>query len=39
MPFDPIALGVLTSQDLGFLMGLAGIICGLIVVYALLSNI
>lgn len=36
---DPIALGVLTATDLGFLMALSGLLCGVLVGYAILSNI
>ena len=36
---DPLALGVLTPELLGFLMGLTGIICASMIAYALLSNI
>jgi len=37
--FDPVALGWLTQQDLGFLFALAGVICGGLVVKFFLDNI
>jgi len=37
--FDPVALGWLTQQDLGYLFALAGVVCGALVVKAILDNI
>lgn len=37
--FDPVALGWLTQQDLGYLMALAGVVCATLLGWAIISNV